>query len=170
MQPHKEVHGLTGHSREEKICGASELPCIYIYTYIIDQLAVYYICVLYGIYIQTVILDTCVLYKYYIYIQIHIQYIYIHCIYHRSYNYIYNYIYSILYIQISKVLIYITLHKILQLLLEMQLRFICSSHVQRQEDQLRIKSAMAWVMLAQGIPIVYYGTEQNLLGHQPKAL
>jgi len=37
-----------------------------------------------------------------------------------------------------------------------------------KEDQLRIKSAMAWVMLAQGIPIVYYGTEQNLLGHQPK--
>ena len=24
-------------------------------------------------------------------------------------------------------------------------------------------------MLAQGVPIVYYGTEQNLLGHQPKA-
>eukprot|EP00435_Cladocopium_sp_Y103_P020708 s2227_g5.t1 len=37
-----------------------------------------------------------------------------------------------------------------------------------KEDQLRIKSSMAWVMLAQGIPIVYYGTEQNLLGHQPK--
>ena len=38
-----------------------------------------------------------------------------------------------------------------------------------QEDQLRIKSTLAWVMLAQGVPIVYYGTEQNLLGHQPKA-
>lgn len=34
---------------------------------------------------------------------------------------------------------------------------------------MRIKSTLAWVMLAQGVPIVYYGTEQNLLGHQPKA-
>lgn len=37
-----------------------------------------------------------------------------------------------------------------------------------KEDQLRIKSTLTWVMLAQGVPIVYYGTEQNLLGHQPK--
>jgi len=35
-----------------------------------------------------------------------------------------------------------------------------------QSDTGRIKNALTWLMLAQGIPIVYYGTEQGLLGHQ----
>lgn len=35
-----------------------------------------------------------------------------------------------------------------------------------QSDAGRIKNALTWLMLAQGIPIVYYGTEQGLSGHQ----
>ncbi|CAE7344448.1 SWA2 [Symbiodinium necroappetens] len=35
-----------------------------------------------------------------------------------------------------------------------------------QSDTGRIKNALTWLMLAQGIPIVYYGTEQGLSGHQ----
>ena len=75
-----------------------------------------------------------------------------------TYTYIYIYLH-----------IHIVLHNIIPFLLEMQLVRRPDPWRRCQEDQLRIKSAMAWVMLAQGIPIVYYGTEQNLLGHQPKA-
>ncbi|CAJ1438867.1 unnamed protein product [Effrenium voratum] len=35
-------------------------------------------------------------------------------------------------------------------------------------DQQRIRHALTWVMFTQGIPIVYYGTEQSLSGHQTK--
>ncbi|CAE7401475.1 SWA2 [Symbiodinium natans] len=35
-----------------------------------------------------------------------------------------------------------------------------------KSDKVRIKNALTWVMMAQGIPIVYYGTEQGLSGHQ----
>jgi len=33
-------------------------------------------------------------------------------------------------------------------------------------DNLRMQSALTWVMLSRGIPIIYYGTEQGLDGHQ----
>ncbi|CAJ1357538.1 unnamed protein product [Effrenium voratum] len=35
-----------------------------------------------------------------------------------------------------------------------------------KQDTLRIQQALVWVMTMQGIPIVYYGTEQGLDGHQ----
>lgn len=35
-----------------------------------------------------------------------------------------------------------------------------------QGDMSRIKNALAWVMLSRGLPIIYYGTEQGLDGHQ----
>ncbi|CAK9040041.1 unnamed protein product [Durusdinium trenchii] len=35
-------------------------------------------------------------------------------------------------------------------------------------DQVRIKNTLVWVLFSQGIPIIYYGTEQGLNGHQPK--
>lgn len=37
-------------------------------------------------------------------------------------------------------------------------------------DSYRIKNALALMMFARGIPIVYYGTEQGLDGHQANVL
>jgi len=36
-------------------------------------------------------------------------------------------------------------------------------------DESRIKNALAWVLLSRGTPIIYYGTEQGLTGHQCSA-
>eukprot|EP00931_Biecheleriopsis_adriatica_P080717 TRINITY_DN54061_c0_g1_i1.p1 TRINITY_DN54061_c0_g1~~TRINITY_DN54061_c0_g1_i1.p1 ORF type:complete len:653 (+),score=112.33 TRINITY_DN54061_c0_g1_i1:40-1998(+) len=37
-------------------------------------------------------------------------------------------------------------------------------------DSSRIKNALAWTFMSRGVPIVYYGTEQGLTGHQPNVL